>query len=369
MRRFRTGSEEPRIAYFISPHGFGHAARAASVMAALYELEPSVRFEIFTQVPDWFFQDSLSSVFNYHPLLTDLGLVQKTPLVEDIPETVRRLNALLPFDRSQIERLARQVRELKCALIVCDIAPMGILVAQEAGIPSVLVENFTWDWIYQGYLHEEVRLRPHIAYLQEVFEAADYRVQTEPVCCYRTADLVTPPVSRKARTPAKQIRGRLGIPASAKVVMITMGGIPEQYTFLDRLEGLKDLYFVIPGPSASWQVRNRLILLPHRSDFYHPDLVQACDVILGKLGYSTVAEVYHAGVPFGYVLRERFRESAVLAAYVKEHLQSFALTEAEFQSASWLSRLPDLLALPRIPREGPNGADQVADFLYRLLTT
>jgi len=37
-----------RIAYFISSHGFGHAARAAAVMETLSESNPGVRFEIFT---------------------------------------------------------------------------------------------------------------------------------------------------------------------------------------------------------------------------------------------------------------------------------------------------------------------------------
>ncbi len=55
-----------RIAYFISPHGFGHAARAASVMEAIHEIDPSIRFEIFTASPSWFFQDNLSGLFNYH---------------------------------------------------------------------------------------------------------------------------------------------------------------------------------------------------------------------------------------------------------------------------------------------------------------
>ncbi len=45
------------LAYFISPHGFGHAARACAVMSAILERMPGVRFEIFTEVPRWFFVD------------------------------------------------------------------------------------------------------------------------------------------------------------------------------------------------------------------------------------------------------------------------------------------------------------------------
>jgi hypothetical protein len=48
-----------RIAFFISPHGYGHAARAAGIMEALSGLDPLIRFELFTMVPRWFFADSL----------------------------------------------------------------------------------------------------------------------------------------------------------------------------------------------------------------------------------------------------------------------------------------------------------------------
>ena len=54
-----------RIAYFITPHGFGHAARAAAVMVALQAIDPALQFDIFTQVPHRFFQDSLLGVHTY----------------------------------------------------------------------------------------------------------------------------------------------------------------------------------------------------------------------------------------------------------------------------------------------------------------
>ncbi len=88
------------IAYFISPHGFGHASRAAAVMETMYELDSSLRFEIFTKVPKRFFDHSLSGAFGYHSLLTDIGLVQSIPLHGDLHKTVQRLDGFLPFDPS-----------------------------------------------------------------------------------------------------------------------------------------------------------------------------------------------------------------------------------------------------------------------------
>jgi hypothetical protein len=343
-------------------------------MAATQELDPRVHFEIFTRVPRWFFEDSLVGQFGYHSLLTDIGLVQKTPLVEDLTETLKRLDAFLPFDTSHIKDLAAILNRQRCQLVLCDIAPMGIAVATEAGIPSLLIENFTWDWIYQGYALENTSLRPHINYLQEVFDAADYRVQTEPVCQPRQAHLTTLPISRKARTAPEQIRQQLGIPGQANVVMITMGGVPWQVTNLEQLANLTDIYVIIPGTDEAIQASynrlaatDRLMLLPRRSGYFHPDLVNASDAVIGKAGYSTVAELYYAGTPFGYIKRPKFRESQILATFIEQQMRGHAIPETQFQNGDWLSSVATLLELPRIHRPESRGADQVAHFICRLL--
>lgn len=356
-----------RIACFISPHGYGHAARAAAVMDALHHLDPERGFEIFTTVPERFFRRSLSGAFTYHPLLTDIGLVQETSLIVDLPQTVARLDSFLPFDERKISELAHCVLERRCRLILCDISAMGILVAQHAGIPSVLMENFTWDWIYEPYAAQYTGLRAPLSYLGELFRRADVHIQTQPACCPADVHLTTSPVSRKARTPREETRERLGIRPEAFVTTITMGGIRENYPFLDRLQKLEPLVFLIPGAGAGLNKSGNLILLPHDSEYFHPDLVTASDALIGKVGYSTVAEVYWAGIPFGYIERRAFRESPTLESFIKSQMKGLAIEERDFYEGSFLSRLPQLLAMPRMERQPPNGAEQAADFISRLM--
>jgi UDP:flavonoid glycosyltransferase YjiC (YdhE family) len=348
-----------KIAYFISPHGFGHAARAAAVMNALDRQHPKIHFEVFSLVPRWFFSESLTAPFTYHSLLTDIGLAQESSLKENVPQTLQRLRAFLPFDPALVADLARRIG--KCNLVICDIAPLGIAVAQQAGVPAILIENFTWDWIYAGYA--EARFTPHIDYLRAIFRSADYHIQTEPVCARWRADLTTPPVSRAPRTSRNETRKRLGIAAPSKVVLITMGGIPEQHSFLDRLVEFKHVRFIIPGATKIARRRDNLILLPHRSEFYHPDLMNAADAVIGKAGYSTVAEAYHAGIPFGFVSREKFREAGTMARFIKQQMQGVEISADDFQNGRWLHMLDELLAMPRIKHKNANGAEQVADFI------
>jgi uncharacterized protein (TIGR00661 family) len=356
-----------KIAYFISPHGFGHAARAASVMEALYSLDTSTRFEIFTTIPSWFFEEFLPGPASYHLQLTDIGLAQKNPFEDDFEETLRALNKLLPYDPAKIRAVSSEVFHLNCKLIICDIAPMGILVAKQAGIPSVLVENFTWDWIYKRHPQHDSQLNEHIGYLQRIFTAADFHVQTEPVCLQGSVDLLVGPASRKIKSSPGSVRQRLGLKAGNKLVLITTGGVPQEYDFLEKLREQSDIHFVIPGSRRSTQVRDNLILLPHHSEFFHPDLVNASDAVIGKAGYSTIAEVYHAGVPFGYIPCPNNPEAEKLVAFVAKKISGFEIQESEFQKGNWIRRLQDLLNMPRVKPNALNGADQIAGFISALL--
>ena len=363
--RYQADVPARSLAYFISPHGFGHAARAASVMEALAEIESSLQFDIFTTVPDWFFANSNSFGYQYHRLETDIGLVQKTPFQEDLPATLQKLKNFLPFNQSQIAAASEKIRHLECQLVVCDIAPMGIRVAKEAGVPSVLIENFTWDWIYQGY--EEEEFNEFNSYLQPIFAEATCHIQTQPICKPERVDFTAGPASRKIKSPSSHIRQRLGLSDTGKVVIITAGGVPKNYGYIDKLKNQTDTHFIIPGASDSEKIQNNLILLPENSAYFHPDLINAADAVIGKIGYSTIAEIYQAGIPFGYCARTHYRESKPLVDFVENHMRGFAIGESEFQNGDWIHRLQDLLALPRIEQDTSNGADQIAGFISTLL--
>jgi isopentenyldiphosphate isomerase len=347
------------IACFVSSHGFGHAARSSAVMNAIYEQWPYVYFEIFTETPEWFFSQSLQAPFACHQVKTDVGLVQTSALRFDLNKTIAALDVFLPFENQILDELADILHKRDCQLIIADISPLGIAVGRRAGITSVLIENFTWDWIYDAYQAADRRLAGHAAYLAEIFAAADHHIQTDPVCDSKTAAFRAPPIARSPGRPPDETRERLGLSAKDKMVLITMGGIPETFSFLDRLDRFDpEIHFVAPGAFAELPVHgrklNQVTLLPRASAFYHPDLVHAADAVVGKIGYSTLAEVCCAGVPFGYIPRQDFRESAVLGAYVQEKMRGLPISEEAFISGDWLHCVHELFLTPTKPGNANN---------------
>jgi UDP:flavonoid glycosyltransferase YjiC (YdhE family) len=361
---------ENHIAFFISPHGFGHAARACAVMETLHRLDARIQFEIFTRAPRWFFDVSLQFPYRYHELITDIGMVQNTPLAEDLPATIDRLSQFMPFSVDCLESIARQLANLQCRLAVCDISPLGIAAAHAAGIPVVLIENFTWDWIYAGYLEKEPRFAPYIQAFCQLFASADVHIQTAPACNpLPSASLLTHPVARYPRHTRDEVRARLRISSNAQAVLVSMGGFELQYDFLGCLARLKDVTFIIPGGAERVDLRDNLVLLPHHSDYFHPDLVFASDAIISKAGYSTISEAYYAGIPYGYVSRTQFRESLVLSGFIQNKMIGIEIDGGSFQTGDWIEVIPALLQSPRIHRDETNGAQQIADFLLNRFLT
>lgn len=351
-----------RVAAFITPHGFGHTTRAIAVLEALARRCPGLAFEIFTSAPPHLFHQSLSGV-TIHPVFCDVGFIQHDALNYDLPATVAALDRLLPFSPEQVRELAAAVRG--CGCVLCDIASLGILVAEAAGIPSILVENFTWDWIYHPLIGECPELQRHARTLAKMYAKANLRIQAEPVCSPAEGAIVCPPIFRQARSSAQEVRHQLGT-GDRQMILVSLGGLDFRLPHWRQLNAMTNCFFVLAGQPGYEKVSENCLAIPHQSQFYHPDLIRAADLVVFKSGYSTVAECLQAGTRAVCIARPTFAESAVLARFVEERLDGTILAQDEFLDGSWLALLPELLARPRPTPAAVNGADRIAELLLSL---
>ena len=146
------------------------------------------------------------------------------------------------------------------------------------------------------------------------------------------------------------------------------GGVGWRPDALQADLGRDDPWLVIPG-SPERTREGRVIRLPARSEFYHPDLIHAADVVVGKLGYSTLAEVSEAGVPFGYVARPQFPESSALETWLQRERPCRGLTRDQLTNGDWLTQVRALLRVERRPPTTPSGATAVARLLIAIIGT
>jgi hypothetical protein len=337
-------------------------------MAAVHGVDPNITFEIFTAAPEFVFQDSLTGSFHYHPGITDIGLVQRSALEEDMPATVARLDEFLPFDHFLLSSWADWLGRLNCELVVCDIAPLGLAVAELAGLPAVLIENFTWDWIYRAYLTEAPGLERHADYLASVFATARYRLQAEPFCTpAKQADGHLHPIGRRPRGSLAETRTALRLAEGERLVLVTLGGVADQVPVPAGRQPEAGVVYALAGAAQTLRREGPWLFLPYHSPVFYPDLMAASEAVIAKLGYSTLAEAYHAGVPFGFLPRAHFPESPILSAYAQREMGGRELSVEAFLAGDWLTMAHDLLQTPSRPRHGPNGADRAAEFILDLL--
>lgn len=353
-----------RLAAFVSPHGFGHAARTCAVLEALGRRLPVLEVDLYTTVPEWFFAESISVPFARFPLACDVGLAQRSALDEDPGATVAALERLWPPAPAHLDELAMHLRSRGVRLVLCDMAALGVAAARRARLPAALVENFTWSFIYRGFRDEEPRLAPFGAAFDAELATAAWRFRAEP-CCGEGAGLPVSPVARRPRATREAVRARLGVAPDRPMVLVSMGGIPWSFA-ADSLAAARTTargvppLFVVPGGADEERRDGDLLLLPHHSPIHHPDLVAAADAVVGKLGYSTVAEAARVGTRFAYLPRPRFRESPVLAAWLAARVPTIELPPTALADGSWAAPLADLLTRPAGQPTLADGAETIA---------
>ena len=349
------------LACFVSPHGFGHATRTIGLLQAVQRRVHRLNAAVFTTVPSSLFH-SAGIEFSHQRLCTDVGLVQHDAFTEDRGQTRARLAGLLPFAHDLLHRTAELCRSAR--LIICDISCLGIAVGRVAGIPSLLVENFTWDWIY-SQMGPDSGLEPYIDLLAEHYTQADFRIQTEPVCAPSPCDLRCGPIARSRTMPADRIRAMVSA-GRRRIVLVAMGGVALDLPFLDDLQRHPGYLFIVAGQQRQAAIAENIVLLGPHSPLQHPDLINAADLLVCKSGYSTIAECQQTDTPLCRVAREQFAESRVVERYVREAMNGTVIDEDYFFSGGWLADLEEMCGRTRTPLP-VNGADQAAEFLLSII--
>lgn len=352
-----------RLAVFVTAHGYGHATRVRAVLDELARMEPTLDLLLVGAVPRRFFAD-LPVPLAFHDEDVDCPPRQHDPFVIDREATLASLARQLPFDGQRIDALARRLVDSGRQAVLCDISPLGLLAARRAGLPGVLMENFTWDFIYRSM--DDARLVVHADHLAEAFATASLRIRVAPGCGDGPCDLLAPPVSRRPRLDRAAVRRILCIDEEQPLVVVSLGGTGHHFPWVDRLHRQwPGVHFVIAAGDGGRRDRN-VEFRASSDSLDHPSLVVAADAVVGKAGYSTVAEVHAAGVPFACFDRPGFAESPPLMAFVAEHLPSLSLPAAGFDQGVFIDVLDRLLSMPRAPREDAvNGAGVVARSLLR----
>jgi len=213
------------IVFYISGHGFGHATRSIEVINAILAKRPETRIGVRTSAPRWLFDLTVKGKVTYSTLECDTGVVQVDALTLDEADTIRRASA---FHNDLVTRAAsetRVLRELGAGLIVGDIPPLAFAVGASAGIATVALSNFTWDWVYADY--PRVRLAPSLLpAIRGAYAKASMALRLPIHGGFESFSNVKdiPFIARHATRTREEVCKLLKLPTDKPIVLASFGG-------------------------------------------------------------------------------------------------------------------------------------------------
>ena len=293
-------------------------------------------------------------------------MLQATSLDIDAAGTLAAHAAFLAGWERAVEREAAFLREVRADLVVADIPPLAFAAAHRAGVPSLAVGNFCWDWIFARWARTDPRWRQAARRYREAAGLAEAALRAPlhgDFSAFRAVRPVGHVVNRSRRTRAA-CRADLGIDARdrRRLVLVSFGGFGGASLLGPAARSdLSGYRFVALEPNAPRDLPGDWIHLPRPSPLPHEDLVHACDALIGKAGYGTVAEAIVHRTRFLFLPRRGFPEVPVLERGLREWGAARAMPRRDFAAGRWRRHLDALFAGPAAPpAPRSDGARQVA---------
>ena len=350
------------------------------VINAVLAKRPETRIGVRTLAPRWLFDLMDKGRIHFSNVETDTGVVQSDSLTLDEADSIRRAWA---FHTDLVTRSAsetRVLRELDAGLIVGDMPPLAFSVGASAGIPSIAIGNFTWDWIYADY--PRVRLAPGLLpAIRGAYAKAYMGLRTPMSGGFEAFSNVKdiPFIARHAGRSRAEVCKALKIPTGKPIVLVSFGGYGLSSLDTDALSKLKNYTLVtttnVPlgrRKDVSAERKGAFISLDEEAiydaNIRYEDLVGAAEVVVTKPGYGIVAEAIANDTAILYTSRGHFPEYEVIVNALPEYARSAFIGHEELFSGKWEPHLKKLLA-QRKPKNKPetNGAEVAADILLQTL--
>jgi hypothetical protein len=350
------------LAVYVSSHGFGHATRVAEVIQRFMKRGPGCVVHLRTTAPRWLFAKSHGQL-QLHSVATDLGMAQPNGLAIDFATTIARLDEL---EARWDERLAAEVdwlREVGAALVLGDVPPLAFAAAARAGVPSVALANFSWDWLYRSYESRDPRFTVHAKRAAECYASARrlYRLPFHAPAPAFASVVDVPLIARRCLLTRREARRRLGLPVAGPLVLLSFGGFGPPGIDVVRLGEMPGVRFVATDPYAN--APSNLTCLD-RPALDYPTLVRASDVVLTKPGWGILAASLVNGVRVLYATRDDFPETPILVRALETYATAAAIAPEQVARSEIREPIESLLARPVVETElAATGASRVAELL------
>ena len=378
-------SSSYRIVFYVSGHGFGHSSRSIEVIHALLRASPEAQVVVKTSAPLRLFSRTLDGRCELVELQCDAGMAQIDSLNVDTEASIRQAAEFQRRLPALVSSEAAYLRRTEASATVGDIPPLAIAAAHAAGIPSIAIGNFTWDWIYEEYgTVEALKLADEI---RQLYQAATAALRLPMSGGFTGLAHVThdiPFIARRSQRTQDDVRHALGLPpraAGKPLVLISFGGYGVARMDAGAL-GILGNYTIAttdapsssarPGGDNAIKSAPGLLALSEQQIYdnglRYEDLVRAADAVVTKPGYGIISEAIANGAALLYTSRGHFVEYDVLVREMPRYLRAEFIEQKKLLSGDWSAALERLLSqAPPPEKPALNGSQIAADEILDLI--
>lgn len=372
----------PSIVFYISGHGLGHASRTIEVINAILARRPETRVGVRTSAPRWLFDLSVKGKVQFSTLECDTGVVQVDALTLDEADSIRRAAS---FHSDLVTRAAsetRVLRELGAGLIVGDIPPLAFAVGASAGIASIGLGNFTWDWVYADY--PRVRLAPSLLpAIRGAYAKASMALRLPMWGGFESFSNVKdiPFIARHASKTKEEVAKILKLPTEKPFILSSFGGYGLPSLDTEVLSKFKKYTVLATANIPMSRARSAAALTDRKGSLItineegmydagvrYEDLVGASEAVVTKPGYGVISEAIANDAALLYTSRGHFPEYEVLVEEMPKYVRNAFISQDDLFSGKWEPHIDKLLAQPKMKKKPEtNGADVAAEILLKAL--
>ncbi len=324
-----------RVCFYTSDFGYGHAARD---IALIRGLQKTLHAEVIVKTgsPAEFMSRSLPGVEVLRGP-NDPGVVMDGAAV-DKGRTLTAVERWLSSWDDYITGEKAFLHDRRIDLVLSDISPHPFLAAEELGIPSLGISNFTWHLIYT-HLFGQNELTDRIAEAYRAAGGALLLPLHEPMAVFRDRRKVGL-VARTVTRDRAEIRGLCGLSEGQILVYLGSGQSLDPSVFRGIRTTLSGCTLLVP----SWADLPGTIRIPP-GETETQDWIAACDLVVSKPGYSTISEAIRAGIPMALFRREGFAEDDYLIQGVERLGVGREVPKPAVLDGSWAEDLENLMDL------------------------
>lgn len=345
----------------LSPHGYGHAAMTAPVVAELRQRRPGLALTIQSALPRRFLESRYGIDFIHVADIPDFGLRMTSATGIDLDATAadyRRLHADWP---AVVEREAERLAAAAPDLVLANVPYVTIAAAARAGIPVAGYSSLEWSGIYTHYLGDRPEAAAIAAQMLAAYNAGDVFLRVTPSMPMKhfTKLRTIGPVARRGLDRRSELRRHLG---GGRVGLVAFGGIDHalDWSRWPRLDGWTWLT-TLDRPDRcdvlGWEA----------AEMAFADLIASVDVVVTKPGYGTFTEAALAETPVLYIPRPDWPESPHLDRWLEGHTRAMAVPLDALLGDRLEAQLRTLFLLPGRPIASPSGIKEAVETLESLL--